>query len=209
MEAVEFMKQKNRMCDYYSGRTCTHDDSGETCPAMCIDCEITTDDLEQLVAIVEKWAKEHPGKPEQEQQKPEHPEEAADVTKTKQDEPCVKTIQDNLEGAIYREIGSNKTRIENLEHDVFVMRNNLAILGDKIYALREKVDHTPTKEESQTPEPKRTNKDVLLAEFPDALMDNNGIPYACPNRLDAHYNCDKFENCFRCRHTHWLAEVEE
>ena len=170
MEAVEFMKQKNRMCDYYSGRTCTHDDSGETCPAMCIDCEITTDDLEQLVAIVEKWAKEHPGKPEQEQQKPgqeqqkpEHPEEAADVTKPKQDEPCVKTIQDNLEGAIYREIGSNNKRIENLEHDVFVMRNNLAILGDKIYALREKVDHTPTKEASQTPKPKRTNKDVLLA----------------------------------------------
>lgn len=76
MEAVEFIRQKDRMCDYYSDRQCTHDDSGENCPAMSIDCEITTDKLEQLVAIVEKWAKEHP-------------EEAADATKQKQDEPCV------------------------------------------------------------------------------------------------------------------------
>ena len=35
-----------------------------------------------------------------------------------------------------------------------------AELHDKTYALREKVDHTPTKEASQTPEQKRTNKDV-------------------------------------------------
>lgn len=71
MEAVEFIRQKDRMCDYYSGRTCTHDESGETCPAMSIDCEITTDELEQLVAIVEKWAKEHPVKPKQERREPE------------------------------------------------------------------------------------------------------------------------------------------
>ena len=29
---------------------------------MNIECEITTDEPEQLVAIVEKWAKEHPDK---------------------------------------------------------------------------------------------------------------------------------------------------
>ena len=66
MEAVEFIRQKDRMCNYYSGRTCTHDDSGETCPAMSIDCEITTDEPGRLVAIVEKWAKEHPEKTKQE-----------------------------------------------------------------------------------------------------------------------------------------------
>ena len=79
MEAVEFIKQKDRMCDYYSDRQCTHDESGETCPAMSIDCEITTDKLERLVAIVEKWAKEHPVKPKQERQGPEHPEESIDL----------------------------------------------------------------------------------------------------------------------------------
>ena len=202
MEAVEFLRNYDRMCS-------TIDKCSE-CPAVNMKCcELYTDEQEKLVEIVEKWAKEHPEGTEQEQQKPEHPEEAADVTKPKQDEPCVKTIQDNLEGAIFRAIALNKARIEMLEYDVSVIRHNLAELHDKIYALSEKVDHTSTKEASQTPDPKRTNKDVLLAAFPNARMGNDGIPYACPNRLDAHYNCDKFENCLHCRHTHWLSEVEE
>lgn len=197
MEVLEFIKQKDRMCDYYSGRSCTRDDSGETCPAMSIDCSFTTDTPEQLVAIVEQWAKEHP-------------EETAAATNHKNDEPCVKTIQDNLEGAIYRAIASNKTRIEKLEYDVSVVRNNLAVLDDRIYALREKVDHTPTMEPSQTPEPKRTNKDVLLAAFPDAyILYPDGIPMACPLSLDKHYDCSKFKNCGECGRTHWLAEAEE
>lgn len=37
-------------------------------------------------------------------------------------------------------------------------------------------------------------KDVLLAVLPNTHMNDNGIPYACLDRLDAHYNCDKFEN---------------
>lgn len=209
MEAVEFFQCYYKMCaSYVNG--CAG------CEAQGIDCELTTAEPEKLVAAVERWAKAHPEeaereqqKPEREQQKPEHPEEAADVTKPKHDEPCVKTIQDNLEGAIFRAIALNKARIEMLEYDVSVIRHNLAELHDKIYALSENVDHTPTMEPSQTQEPKRTNKDVLLAAFPNARMDDKGIPDACPIRLDAHYNCDKFENCLRCRHTHWLAEVEK
>lgn len=196
MEAVEFIKQKTRMCDYYSGSPCTHDDSGEICPAISIDCGITTDKLEQLVAIVEQWAKEHP-------------EETAAATNHKNDEPCVKTIQDNLEGAIYRSIASNKTRIEKLEYDVSVIRHNLAVLDDRIYALREKVDHTPTIEPSQTPEPsqtqetKRTNKDVLLAVLPN--VDTS----VCPKVLDMNYKCDKRKLCAVCKHEFWNEEVEE
>lgn len=196
MEVLEFIRQKDRMCEFYSGRTCTHDDSGETCPAMSIDCEITSDELEQLVAIVEQWAKEHP-------------EETAAATNPKNNEPCVKTIRDDLEGAIYRAIASNKTRIENLEQDVFVIRNNLAVLGDQIYALSKKVDHTPTTEPSQTQEPKRTNKDALLAAFPNARMDYNGLPDMCPLVLDTQYDCNAFASCSFCKRTHWLAEVEE
>ena len=202
MEALEFLRNYDRMCS-------TIDKCSE-CPAVNMKCcELYTDEQTKLVEIVEKWAKEHPEETEQGQQKPEHQEEAADVTKPKRDEPCVKTIQDNIEGAIYRSIAFNKARIENLEYEVSVIRHDLEVLDDRIYALRENVDHTPAMEPSQTPEPKRTNKDVLLAAFPNARMDNDGIPYACPNRLDAHYNCDKFENCLRCRHTHWLAEVEK
>ena len=189
MEALEFLRNYDRMCS-------TIDKCSE-CPAVNMKCcELYTDEQAKLVEIVEKWAKAHP-------------EEAADATKPNQDEPCVKTIQDNIEGAIYRSIALNKARIENLEYEVSVIRHDLEVLDDRIYALREKVDHTPAEEPSQTQEKKRTNKDVLLAAFPNARLDDNGIPYACPIHLVAHYNCDKFENCLRCRHTYWLAEVEK
>lgn len=196
MEALEFMKQRDRMCNYYCGEVCTHDDSGETCPAESINCDISTDKSEQLVAIVEKWAKEHP-------------EETADATKPKNGEPCVKTIQDDLEGAIYRAIASNKTRIENLEYDVSAIRQSAAKMADTIYALNAKVNYTLKMEPSQTPEPKRTRKDVLLEAFPDAYVSLDGIPDACPLSLDKHYECSKFKNCEECRTTHWPAEAEK
>ena len=217
MEAVEFLRNYNRMCS-------TIDKCSE-CPAVNMKCcELYTDEQAKLVEIVEQWAKEHPEetererkktereqqKPEREQQKPEHPEEAADATKPNQDEPCVKTIQDNIEGAIYRSIAFNKTRIENLEYEVSVIRHDLEVLDDRIYALREKVDHTPAEEPSQTQEQKRTNKDVLLAAFPNARLDDDGIPDICPRALDKNYNnCSDFADCSVCKCAYWLAEVEE
>lgn len=197
MEALEFLKQKDRMCEYYCGEACTHDDSGETCPAASIDCETSTDKPEQLIAIVEQWAKEHP-------------EEAADATKPKQDEPCVKTIQDALEGAIYREIISHKTRIENLEYDVSVIRQSAAKMADTIYALNAKVDYTLKMKPSQTPEPKRTNKDVLLAAFPRMVMDGD-VPVSCPRIMDRdiHIQHCAGRSCEACRHEYWLAGAEE
>ncbi len=190
MDALEFLQCYYAMCYHRHSRNGCGD-----CEAQEIDCELTTDYPEKLVEAVEQWAKAHP-------------EEAADATKPKNDEPCVKTIRDDLEGAIYRSIASNKTRIENLEYDVSVIRHNLAVLDDRIYALREKVDHTLTMEPSQTQEPKQTRKDMLLAAFPNARMDDNGIPDACPLTLDTQYDCNKFSNCLLCKRTHWLAEVE-
>lgn len=155
MEAAKFIKQKARMCDYYSGRTCTHDESGETCPAMNIECEITTDELEQLVAIVEKWAKEHPEetgqerqKPEREQQKPEHPEESSDLH----------AIIDALEDRIDKL--DDKVSYEALQFRARIKQNQDAHrhLTDRIAAL----EKDPV--ESMN-EPKRTNKDVI-AHFP-------------------------------------------
>ena len=64
MEAVEFLRNHDRMCS-------TIDKCSE-CPAVNMKCcELTTDEPEKLVAIGEKWAKEHPDGTEQEQQKPE------------------------------------------------------------------------------------------------------------------------------------------
>lgn len=191
MDALEFLQCYYAMCYHRHSRNGCGD-----CEAQEIDCELTTDYPEKLVEAVERWAKAHP-------------EETATATKPKQDEPCVKTIQDNLEGAIYRAISSNKTRIENLEYDVSVIRHNLAVLDDRIYALREKVDHTPTMEPSQTQEPKRTSKDVLLAAFPNASMDNDEIPDVCPLKLNKNYHCNDLMSCAACRREHWLAKVEE
>ena len=131
MEIMEFMRQfirqKERMCEYYVDG-CTRDGFREICPAHDMDCEITTDKLEQLVAVVEQWAKEHPEKPEQEREQER---------------------------------------------------------------------------------PKRTNKDVLLAAFQDARVEDDGIPVACPLALDAQYDCNEFKNCSVCRRAHWLAEAQE
>ena len=195
MEVLEFMKQKNRMCDYYVDG-CTRDGFCEICPAHDIDCEITTDKPEQLVAIVEQWVKEHPEKPEQEQQKPERERQKPEQKRQNPE-------QDDIEGAIYREIISHKTRIENLEYDVSVIWHNLKKLADLIHALREKVYHTPAEEPSQTQEPKRTNKDVLLAVLPN--VDTS----ACPKVLDMNYKCDKRKLCAVCKHEFWNEEVEE
>ena len=203
MEAVEFFQCYYKMCN-------SNVSGCAGCEAQGIDCELTTDKPERLVAIVEKWAKEHTEKPEHERQKPEHerkkPEhqgEAADVTKPKQDEPCVKTIQDQLEGAIYRAIDYHKNRIENLEYEVSVIRHDLAALHDKTYALSEKVDHTPTMEPNKTPKQKRTNKDVLLAVLPN--VDTS----ACPKVFDMNYKCDKRKLCAVCKHEFWNEEVEK
>ena len=119
MDALEFLQCYYAMCYHRHSQNGCGD-----CEAQEINCELTTDYPEKLVEAVEQWAKAHP-------------EEAADATKPKNDEPCVKMIQDNLEGAIYRSIASNKTRIENLENDVAVIRINLSVLDDRIYALRE------------------------------------------------------------------------
>ena len=210
MEALEFLRNYDRMCS-------TIDKCSE-CPAVNMKCcELYTDEQAKLVEIVEQWAKEHPEetererkKTEREQQKPEHPEEAADATKPNQDEPCVKTIQDNIEGAIYRSIAFNKTRIENLEYEVSVIRHDLEVLDDRIYALREKVDHTPAEEPSQTQEKKRTNKDVLLAAFPRMVMDGD-VPVLCPLTMDKdiHIQHCALRSCDECRHEYWLAEVEK
>ena len=179
MEAVEFIRTIQKMC---TGRHC------DDCPLSenyrCNVCY--TEDPEESVRIVEEWAKE------QESKKAENQEESRDL------HVIIDELEDRIdklekkvsnEASISREVSKRNQKTHRQ-------------LADRIAALEEY--HVESMNE-----PKRTNKDVLLAAFPNARMGDNGIPYACPNRLDAHYNCDKFENCLRCRHTHWLAEVEK
>ena len=199
MEAVEFLRQRKRMCDYYGDDTCVCDDSRGACPAIDIDCSFATEHPEHLVAIVEQWAKEHPEKPEQErqkaereQQKPEHPEESSDL------HAIIDALEDRFEKL------DDKMSYEALLFRALIKQNQDAHrhLADRIAAL----EKDPV--ESMN-EPKRTNKDVLVAVFPDAHMDNNGIPNVCPYELDEHHPCNSLMGCSECRYAHWLAEVEE
>ena len=57
MDAVEYVKQRNRMCDYYVN-------CGD-CPASQYERCSSLNEIPNLVPIVEKWAKEHPVKTRQ------------------------------------------------------------------------------------------------------------------------------------------------
>lgn len=171
MEVLEFLRCYYKMC-----ASCVNGCVG--CEAQGIDCELTTDYPEKLVEAVERWAKAHP-------------EEAADVTKPKQDETCGIKPEDFVNHFIAEMLMRHEEQIEKLTQNV------------------EELMKPVNAAEEPTAKTKRTNKDVLLAAFPDAHMDDKGIPDVCPHMLDAQYDCNAFASCSRCKRTHWLAEVEE
>ena len=57
MDAIEYVKQRERMCDYYMN-------CGD-CPAGKYERCASLNEIPNLVPIVEKWAKEHPVKTRQ------------------------------------------------------------------------------------------------------------------------------------------------
>lgn len=63
--------------------------------------------------------------------------------------------------------------------------------------------------------PIKTRMSVFLEQWPDALLDNNGIINVNPCWLLKHYrggagDCTNWEKgCGECRREYWLAEVEE
>ena len=59
MDAVEYVKQRERMCDYYVN-------CGD-CPAANYEGCACLNEIPNLVPIVEQWAKEHPVKTRQDE----------------------------------------------------------------------------------------------------------------------------------------------
>ena len=57
MDAVEYVKQRDRMCDYYVN-------CGD-CPAGNYEGCSSLNEIPNLVPIVEQWVKEHPAKTRQ------------------------------------------------------------------------------------------------------------------------------------------------
>ena len=60
--------------------------------------------------------------------------------------------------------------------------------------------------------PQKTQADLFLERYPNAVKDENGIPemlpcyfgFLCENSAE----CCKFESCRDCREKYWLAPVE-
>ena len=188
-EMGRIIRERDRMCKTYE---CAE------CRAASIDCDFsfTNKDLSKLIQIVDAWSIEHPDKEQQAEVKKEQScgnnalEERVDHLKK-----CLDEMNERLTCFIHDTVDEVQAIKKHAEHQDEFMQT--------------KCVHVDSEEVESMNEPKRTNKDVLLAAFPDARMDNDGIPDCCPLMLYAHYNCDKFENCLHCRHTHWLAEVEE
>ena len=74
MDALEFLKERRRMCDSYG--------DCEGCPLKGAECVIrdmtSEDDCERIVTAVEQWSKEHPRKTMQSVFLEQYPEAALD-----------------------------------------------------------------------------------------------------------------------------------
>ncbi len=61
MDALEFLRERERMCNSYDGcKGCPFDDS-----KCVIDSTISDEDCKRIIATVEQWSKEHPRKTRQ------------------------------------------------------------------------------------------------------------------------------------------------
>lgn len=189
-EMVRIIREKDRMCNTYE---CSE------CRAESIVCDFysANKDLAKLIQIVDAWSIEHPDKEQQVEVKKEQScgnntlEERVDHLKKRCDE-----MNERLTCFIHDTVDEVQAIKKHAEHQ------------DKF--MQTKCVHVDSEEVESMNEPKRTNKDVLLASFPNTHMDNNGIPDICPRSLDKNYNnCDDFADCSVCKCAYWLAEVEE
>lgn len=206
MDAVEFAKTMRKICRSHTS---------------CVECEfvkvqghcgITNPEADHagMVAVAEQWAKEHP-------------EEAADATKPKQDEPCVTTIQDELGGAIYQTLKNYENRfaeiksVEDLEKNCYrnfqIIENRHIETCKEIVKLKDRVAKLGVALKAEpvpTPKPKRTRFDVLIEAFPDVVVTVDGPPDICPAKIDADRLCRPWKTtCSECRREYWLAEIDE
>lgn len=188
-EMVRIVREMERMCS-------THECA--ECRAIGIDCnfEANNKDLAKLIQIVDAWSIEHPDKEQQVEVKKEQScgdnalEERVDHLKK-----CFDEMNERLTCFIHDTVDEVQAIKKHAEHQDEFMQT--------------KCVHVDSEEVESMSEPKRTNKDVLLAAFPNARVDEKRIPDLCPLALDSQYDCNAFASCSLCKYTHWAAEVEK
>ena len=189
-EMVRIIREKDRMCNTYE---CAE------CRAASIDCDFysANKDLSKLIQIVDAWSIEHPDKEQQVEVKKEQScgnnalEERVDHLKK-----CYDEMNERLTCFINDTVDEVQAIKKHAEHQ------------DKF--MQTKRVHVDSEEVESMNEPKRTNKDVLLASFPRMVMDG-GVPVLCPRTMDRdiHIQYCAGRSCYQCRCEYWLSEVEE
>ena len=58
--------------------------------------------------------------------------------------------------------------------------------------------------------PSKTRQSVLLEQFPNCMMNEDGVVMICPRNIDKMYVCDLNNSveCVDCRREFWMQEVE-
>lgn len=80
------------------------------------------------------------------------------------------------------------------------------IMVDKIDAER----LVPIVEEWSDAHPRKTRQDIFLKQYPNCMIDHDGVVGICPKNVDKNYICDleRFYDCYSCRYEFWSQEVE-
>lgn len=57
---------------------------------------------------------------------------------------------------------------------------------------------------------RKTRQSVFLEQWPNCIVDHDGIVGMCPRSVDKNYICDldRFAGCRDCRREFWMQEVE-
>ncbi len=186
MDAVEFIQAHDRMCAY-------HEKNCGDCPARHMDsCGMGTKNPELLVDIVRKWTAEH-----------------CEVGKADESRNVLELMV-ALTDKVDRLAEKIKVAEKMIEESRFVTDATFGEVDERFAEVDAQIALCMRENSGAgKAEQKRTNKDVLVAVFPDARMDYNGLPDMCPLVLDTQYDCNAFASCSLCKRTHWLAEVEE
>ena len=76
MDALKFIEERNRMCDYYRGGNALS--RCAECPAFQMTCVDVRSVTAEYIAAVEQWSKEHPRKTRQDVFMAHYPDAALD-----------------------------------------------------------------------------------------------------------------------------------
>ena len=225
MEAVEFMREYDRMC-----RMCS---DCNKCPAGGLECcePESTEECAKLVEIVEKWAKEHSAKVENEAEVPSLSYTVigvavaalgmalTDYDRINALEPCdaddIKSvINDVLDicEALFAEMSDEKrSMLRTVTPSLYDFVTIWLPYYEKTKGTTPALTQTPAPEPTSKLKQKRTRKDLMLAAFPDTEI-VDGYPPFCPIHFEKGFRCRDTSGgipCNNCKREYWLTEVEE